>query len=101
VENSMITWTRARTASTPPAGPTAAAYCRSVLGTDVELRLAESDIVRVNEQPSEQVRKRDEALWHIAPGQMFTTCCSRWIDRVGRACTQLRRRRGPRGLPPR
>ncbi|MDX2802672.1 hypothetical protein [Streptomyces scabiei] len=68
---------------------------------DVELNLTEGDIVGVAEQPSEQMRERDDALWHIPAGGMFTTYCSRWIDRVGRACPQFRHHPGPCGLRPR
>lgn len=68
---------------------------------DVDLNLAVGDVVRVAEQRSERERERDDALWFIPPGEMFTTRCSVWIDRVGRACPQLRLHRGPCGLPPR
>ncbi|WP_329345510.1 hypothetical protein OG252_52060 (plasmid) [Streptomyces sp. NBC_01352] len=66
----------------------------------VDLSLAVGDVVRVAEQPSERERERDGALWHIPPGELFTIRCSRWIDRVGRACPQLRLHQGPCGLPP-
>ncbi|MFI6341014.1 hypothetical protein [Streptomyces sp. NPDC050535] len=66
-----------------------------------ELSLAQGDVARVAEQPSESERERDEALWTIPRDAMFTLSCSRWIDRVGRACPQLHHHRGPCGLPPR
>ncbi|MFM9812902.1 hypothetical protein ACKI16_30875 [Streptomyces scabiei] len=74
---------------------------RILFDSDVELNLAEGDIVRVAEQLSENEREQDEALWTIPPDGMFTLYCSRWIDRVGRSCPQLSRHRGPCGLPPR
>lgn len=67
----------------------------------VELNLAEGDVVRVAEQPSEWEREQDDALWRIPPDEMFTIYCARWIGRVGRACPQLSRHPGPCGLPPR
>jgi hypothetical protein len=69
--------------------------------SSVDLNLAVGDVVRVAEQPSEREREQDGALWHIPPGELFTIRCSRWIDRVGCACPQLRLHRGPCGLPPR
>ncbi|MFE7763029.1 hypothetical protein [Streptomyces sp. NPDC057438] len=72
-----------------------------VFDSGPELSLAEGDIVRVTEQPSENERERNDALWTIPPDGMFTLYCCRWVDRVGRACPQLRRHRGPCGLPPR
>jgi hypothetical protein len=66
-----------------------------------ELSLADGDVVRVAEQPSERERERNDALWHIPPGGMFTSHCARWIDRVGRPCPQVNRHPGPCGLRPR
>ncbi|MFJ2745859.1 hypothetical protein ACIO3O_40080 [Streptomyces sp. NPDC087440] len=69
--------------------------------TGIELSLAEDEITGVVEQPSEHEREQDDALWHIPADRMFSSACSLWIDRVGRACPQFTGHRGPCGLPPR
>ncbi|MBT2530484.1 hypothetical protein J7E91_35370 [Streptomyces sp. ISL-99] len=74
---------------------------RVLFDNAAQLSLAEGDVVRVAEQPSERERERDDALWRIPPDGMFTIYCARWIDRVGRPCPQLNRHPGPCGLPPR
>lgn len=74
---------------------------RVAFDSGTELSLAQGDVSRVAEQPSQSERERDDALWTIPPDGMFTLYCSRWIDRVGRACPQLSHHRGPCGLPPR
>ncbi|MEV8455555.1 hypothetical protein AB0467_28305 [Streptomyces sp. NPDC052095] len=66
---------------------------------EVELSLAPGKVVRVEEQPSEHQRERDELLWHIPDGEHFRSRCSRWIDRVGRICPQYTGHKGPCGLP--
>lgn len=58
------------------------------------------DVVRVPEQPSEYARERNESLWHIPDGEAFHSVCTRWIDRVRRACPQHRGHDGPCGLRP-
>ncbi|MGW6602594.1 hypothetical protein [Streptomyces sp. NPDC055036] len=72
-----------------------------IFDSGVELSLAAGDVVRTDEQPSEYEREQNESLWQIPPGEFLRSRCSRWIDRVGRACPQLRLHRGPCGLPPR
>ncbi|MGW0670617.1 hypothetical protein [Streptomyces sp. NPDC002746] len=67
---------------------------------DVELGLAEGDVFRVPEQPSERQREQDEALWHVPADGAFTTYCCRWIDRLSRMCPQFSGHPGPCGLPP-
>ncbi|WP_221360904.1 hypothetical protein [Streptomyces beigongshangae] len=74
---------------------------RILFDSDIELNLAEGGIVRVTEQPPENEREQDEALWTIPSEGMFTLYCSRWIDRVSRPCPQRSHHRGPCGLPPR
>ncbi|MGW2841922.1 hypothetical protein ACWCWD_29555 [Streptomyces sp. NPDC001493] len=66
-----------------------------------ELSLAEGDVVRVPEQPSEWEREQDERSWHIPEGEFLRGRCSRWIDRVGRPCPQVSSHQGPCGLPAR
>ncbi|MFD9813308.1 hypothetical protein [Streptomyces sp. NPDC059080] len=66
-----------------------------------ELRLAEGDVVRTDEQPSEYEREQDETLWHIPDGEILRSRCGRWIDRVGRPCPQLSNHEEPCGLPQR
>lgn len=74
---------------------------RILFDSGVELSLAEGDVLRVTEQPSEREKEQDEALWRVPRDQMFTVYCSRWIARVHRPCPQLNRHPGPCGLPPR